>query len=244
MAGMSAVNMLKKGSEFQWTTDTYTWQDDAACAFRGAGLFMYNDRKSQDWNRARGLEAIKICNTCPVKQQCNDDAEENSDGQWTIRGGKQFGQLNLTPPKTRTKNPGVRRDVECHVGHNRWAYRETQGHWRCLDCHWAGNQGRPKVGPSKKRFANDPTKPCVNGHPLEEWRKRKESVNGYYCLGCSRERKGNKKNEPKDFTKPCPKGHDASNWKFRVNGGSAYCGECKRIYDREAARRKSGTVGE
>lgn len=86
-------------------------------------------------------------------------------------------------------------------------------------------QGRP---------ANDPTKPCQGGHPLESWRLRKNR-NQWYCKDCHREgstrgkKGGRRKNDP---TQPCRNGHELRHWKRhnKTKNGGWECSQCIRDY--------------
>lgn len=130
MAGISAVTMLMKGSEFQWQTDTWIWQDDAACAFTGAGLFEYQATEGRNKNEVRQALALEICASCPVRQECLD-ASDIDDRRWTIRGGQPFGVL-LSANEGREL---VARGVKCPEGHDEWFMRADTSSYRCKPCH-------------------------------------------------------------------------------------------------------------
>lgn len=61
--------------------DDYDWRDDAVCASVGGEVFF--PEKENGWLNTRKAKAI--CATCPVTQQCLEDAPV--DDIWSIRGG-------------------------------------------------------------------------------------------------------------------------------------------------------------
>lgn len=56
------------------THDKWDWQHDGACVGKDTEEFFleYNERGSA--KRKKELQAIAICNTCPVKKQCLEHA--------------------------------------------------------------------------------------------------------------------------------------------------------------------------
>lgn len=59
----------------------HEWRDRAAC--RGTNTEDWYDEKLE-------ARCIRICGTCPVRQQCLDDAMRTEHGQeaWGVRGGR------------------------------------------------------------------------------------------------------------------------------------------------------------
>lgn len=57
------------------TTQTATWQDDAACAGSEPGPFFSTDEHTQ-------LQALEVCRGCPVREECLEHA---------LRHGERFG---------------------------------------------------------------------------------------------------------------------------------------------------------
>lgn len=96
--------------------------------------------------------------------------------------------------------------------------------------------GRPStINHSGPRPKLDPTKPCLNGHDVNDWVKRADKGNSWRCQGCVRDRLAQKKREaatPKekrqkiDPSKPCPAGH--FDWLIRKDG-QPRCRDCIRI---------------
>lgn len=58
-----------------------TWRDNANCKNTGVELF-FSKRTSPE-----GAEAVEICKTCPVKQECLDDCLKTERIRLGIRGG-------------------------------------------------------------------------------------------------------------------------------------------------------------
>lgn len=165
---MQEVGLLQ-GVVYGWEADGgYIWQDDAACAFKGAGLFEYNDKLTKAENQQRSDQAVAICQSCPVRQDCLESADY-ADLQWTIRGGKPFGQLSSAT---------IERGVKCRAGHDDWFIRKdknasTSETFRCKPCHRESvNKAKVKkrlrdheAAGTTPRRKNDTTKPCpVCGH--------------------------------------------------------------------------------
>jgi len=61
------------------------WTHEAACVNSPTDLF-YKDNKRSHWSRADIEDAVSICRTCPVIQECLAFAFRTHD-QWAILGG-------------------------------------------------------------------------------------------------------------------------------------------------------------
>jgi hypothetical protein len=95
--------------------------------------------------------------------------------------------------------------------------------------------GRPKAAPAKL-LKNDPTEPCASGH--NEWRKRPEGKDSWYCQGCKREQRGAAKQTKMTGENPCVNGHEPELQK-QDKAGYWRCGECKRARDNEYRKDKN-----
>lgn len=148
------------------STDTYVWQDDAACAFQPPGLFEIasmgdplaeglTEEELRDLNNTNLLAGEKICADCPVWHLCYLSAEP-SDFRFTMRAG--VIPINLKIKRSATE-----------------AEREPT---------------KPKVGRKK----NDPTEPCKNGHELRHWKLRADG-SGWTCYQCTRDARGYQERE-------------------------------------------------
>ena len=63
------------------------WWLDAACKNSDPDLFAPDTSWPTYIQYAYGKEAIKICDTCPVKDECLMDSLKMGDIRFTIRGG-------------------------------------------------------------------------------------------------------------------------------------------------------------
>lgn len=54
--------------------DKWEWQFEGACNGAETNEFFLEDSMRGKTKRTRELNAVAICNTCPVKQQCLDHA--------------------------------------------------------------------------------------------------------------------------------------------------------------------------
>lgn len=74
------------------------WEKDAACAETDPEAFFPDVGESTKYAKA-------ICQSCPVRQECLDDALADPHEQWGIRGGKT--RLELRAMRSRNKGPQV-----------------------------------------------------------------------------------------------------------------------------------------
>lgn len=84
---------------FKGSGREYIWQDDAACGGIDPELFMVNRMgdpevahiKASQALRAHNLDKLEraksVCEDCPVKRECLEDAT-SSDLHWSVRGGQ------------------------------------------------------------------------------------------------------------------------------------------------------------
>lgn len=85
--------MYMKGKSNLFTNKGYDWegfhpkgwQEDAACKGMDPQMFEVDGRLDEG-RQVEIARAISVCNSCPVKQQCLDDASE-IDLATTVRGG-------------------------------------------------------------------------------------------------------------------------------------------------------------
>lgn len=84
-------------------TETFGWQDFAACRYGPLDLFFGPDGEQQHVKPAREAEAKRICARCPVRTACLDDALVN---------GTRFGVFGGTGEDERkTMRENLRRRV-------------------------------------------------------------------------------------------------------------------------------------
>ena len=65
---------------FSWKTQP--WRLEADCTSVGLEAFYVDETEFYDFTRLK-----KVCDGCPVKYQCLDDAIENNDVRFGFRGG-------------------------------------------------------------------------------------------------------------------------------------------------------------
>lgn len=175
----------------------YIWQDDAACAFQPPSMFEVatpgdliadggDVNEVHDLNEANLLAAQKVCNTCPVWDQCYTSAEEE-DFRFTMRAGIMPTAHNMT------SHGRPRKDLEapCPNGHVDWKQRPS-GDWYCRPCkaeyNKAQNAKRPKAGRPPVEIINR-GETCQHGH--DNWTKNGQNAKGgqqYQCRTCKNER--------------------------------------------------------
>lgn len=197
MAGMSILNMLKKGSEMPFDHDSeFMWQEDAACRFQPYTLFQIasledaiaeglTESEIKDLNEANLTRAKEICNTCPVWDECYTSADP-SDFDWTMRAGIMPTRLNLTlqgrPRKPKAVKGGFQKVVDitqpCLRGHFEWVERSDGHGHRCRGC-----RRDPNAKPRKEIETNH-ERPCPEGH--FDWRlvQRAGRKDRYLCRPC------------------------------------------------------------
>lgn len=176
---------------YSWETEkAYIWQDDAACGFQPPTLFEIaregdpiaedlTPKELWDLNSTNLLAAKKICDGCPVLDQCLTSAHPE-DFRYVMRAG--IMPANFTPrgpgrPKG-VKNRKVNSpDKPCKNGHElrHWKERSDTRNWECRQCIRERNGHREM----------EPLSPlCPQGH--EDWAYRK-SNGRRYCKTCNRE---------------------------------------------------------
>lgn len=192
----------------------FQWQEDAACRFQPHTLFEIasaddaiaegivpdgNDPQNEltDLNVANFERAVQICNTCPVKQTCLDEANPD-DFLWTIRGGKL--PINFNPNKQgrppgrygKVGPNGVRICKNC--GEEQAGVKPNGGLF-CKPCKYtrtneAARKRRAAGGEKKGRTAKIVKRGrlCKNNH--DEWTERPSRGRAvkFECYRCRRDR--------------------------------------------------------
>lgn len=132
--------------DYSLPTETYFWQEDAACAGSDPELWepQFNGRGGFDKsmvieeNETRLAKAKSICNDCPVWHLCYQDSQ--SDDFWyTMRAGIE--PVMFTKYKEEGGRPRYHSNQEkgqidtCKNGHNNWRVWGKQRPRRvCVDC--------------------------------------------------------------------------------------------------------------
>ncbi len=207
------VSAYSKGSELSFSTPrAYHWTDDAACAFQPHTLFEIatsEDRIAEgiapsgrdtrvplrELNEENLKRAKEICNTCPVKQACIDEAEPE-DFLWTVRGGRTPTNFNEEPRTNKRYGEigpnGIR--ICKHCGEEQQGVKPNGGLF-CRPCKYKKTNEaarlRRATGVKKPRVAAKTVKrgkTCSNGH--DEWTERpsKGRASKFECYRCRRER--------------------------------------------------------
>ena len=70
----------------QYSPDALSWQDRGSCVGMDINLFYHSDDISRDERRYQEQYAKAICNECPVRMQCLQDAVQRNDSH-SIQGG-------------------------------------------------------------------------------------------------------------------------------------------------------------
>lgn len=76
-------------------TVSLKWMMDAACTQTNPDMFFPNDREE-------AIDALKVCATCRVTQQCLEYAKRNgfNDGVWGGKTPRQRRDINRPEPLT------------------------------------------------------------------------------------------------------------------------------------------------
>lgn len=130
--------------------------------------------------------------------------------------------------------------TECYLSAEDVDFEETVRAGIIPTKHNPRSKGRPRQ--VEVMVKNDPTKPCKNGHALEDWRKRKEGVDSWYCQGCKREQKGCKPAVKVNPEGPCSNGHEGM-W-YQDKHGYFRCRTCKRDRDRKTKAAKKAAMSD
>lgn len=170
------VSAYSKGSELQFEHDRpWHWKDDAACAFQPSSLFELADTFSpisegivpsgddpvpaiKDLNTVNFERALEICASCPVLNQCEEDAEPG-DFRWTVRAGR----LPVAYNAALAGRPVVTSKT-CGEGHE-MTKRPGNG-WYCLPCQNEKAKARRRgegSGPRKPKKIFSRGKLCRKG---------------------------------------------------------------------------------
>ena len=75
------------------------WQEQAACAGMDTDLFYYAPLERGPAKALRIQIAKSVCNTCPVKAKCLDNALKHQDNH-SIQGGTTPEERGYSPHKT------------------------------------------------------------------------------------------------------------------------------------------------
>lgn len=145
------------------------WHSQAACSGMNPSGFMLRDMDSMVVGNSNDLwklndERVKaaqtVCHSCPVRQECFDDANEE-DLNWTVRGGQRPRALTVPrgrPKKGAPENLHSRNEKPCTRGHKgMWRYSRSK--WTCKGCEKLSRDEKYEGKPRKPLSEN-----CVNGH--------------------------------------------------------------------------------
>lgn len=197
---MKENQVLLADPVYSWELEKeYIWQDDAACAFQPSTLFevaFHGDpvaegltvNETHDLNETNLRAAQKICNGCPVWDQCYTSAE-SEDFEWTMRAGIMPTKHVATPvgrPSGATSKIGRPKQTVCRNGHDDWA-TQPNGKRYCVPCkkvtQGLNNAKRPLKG-RKLRETIKRDSICRYGH--DAWIQKANGT--HYCSPCRRER--------------------------------------------------------
>src|SRR5579859_397962 len=87
-----------------------TWRDRASCKDLGIDLFFSDNRVDQTY-------AVGVCQSCPVRQDCFDNADAD-DFKYSVRAGYYVGEYKGGP-----KRPPL---YSKSITHDRPEYRENK----------------------------------------------------------------------------------------------------------------------
>jgi len=155
---------------YDWTKNRPDdWMDEAACV-GNAPLFMVKDHRGGDpvsnlkwknYEKEKFQEAIKICRSCPVQQECGEDSTLD-DFKWTVRAARMPSAFSTRPAGRPLKSEAEKRDpdtcINGHVGH----YKVLKsGSRACSECSRERNRNARK---RKGAFIRGTADTCRNGH--------------------------------------------------------------------------------
>src|SRR6478752_4727748 len=141
-------------SKFAPGTDSYTWQDDAACHFSPPENFEYleaDPKKKEvqgdfDAENEKRFQVAKLdCDRCPVWHLCYSSATPG-DFEYSVRAGLKPAPTPSPTSSAKKRNPPFTRGVTCRSGHDEWVVHSAKrGTVRCNPCHKAA-VARRKAG--------------------------------------------------------------------------------------------------
>lgn len=140
------------------------WQNEAACRDSSWELF-YPSSNNANENRLLEAEAIAVCQTCPVQDECREFAQTSNRGQreqWGIWAAKNYGPKHaLDEPRSYT-SPSGPRTLTCAVCEVRWRWTPKAGFRAPRTCSYAcSNELRARSNRKpKRRFSTDTSHGC------------------------------------------------------------------------------------
>jgi hypothetical protein len=146
-----------------WAVSHEEWRDDALCNGLPVEQFELSDDLTPDDQHELIAQGLKVCASCPVRQECRTNSGE-LDRHWTTRGGQPPEGLfpdSKTPryqfPQARPGgflpggNTGRKPKEKCKHGHINWAEPDASGKRRCKTCQLEYNQRGWAVRKAKQK---------------------------------------------------------------------------------------------
>jgi hypothetical protein len=133
----------------QWAIAYEEWKDSAACIGKPPEWFELAESRRLDLQveHERIAKGLKVCTSCPVRQECKSNSSD-LDRHWTTRGGqppeglfpdsKRPDAIPAKPLKGLVKIARKPKE-KCKRGHIDWVLR-ADGKRRCKVCRKADNQ--------------------------------------------------------------------------------------------------------
>lgn len=129
------------------------WKDEASCNGKDPSLWELDEvltrlnKTQRGEQEVRIAEGLKVCASCPVRQECKRNSNEY-DRYWTTRGGQppeglfQDSKRPLEGPRKATVVPDKRAmQVRCAKNHDAWITRKD-GKRYCGECKRLANKAR------------------------------------------------------------------------------------------------------
>lgn len=189
------VGLLKRAEGKLGMKKQSDWLQSAACAGKSEMFTVrdlqlgngepYSEAKHKLAENQKFKDAIRICQSCPVQQQCGETAEPE-DWRWTVRAGRMPAVF-----KTRSRGWPSKRQASsntCSHGHVGRMVEDSNGR-RCLECKrlWNENQRRSegqkkrqgrkteceKHGPMTVLESRNVCRPCENERNKRRWQETK-----------------------------------------------------------------------
>lgn len=171
VVGMSFRARYQGRSSDHWEMDPKeSWETRAACVGQPAIMFSVVDyeqspddasklTKWKAYEKEKFEQAIKICRSCPVQQECGESADPE-DFKWNVRAGRMPSAFNVRSPGRPKKSE--KRDLNTcpngHVGHYTMLKRGTRACRECSRLRSVSQRRRKGIKP----LGNSDT--CRKGH--------------------------------------------------------------------------------